>query len=678
MSSIRTRRLMLALALLIMSLGAAGCLSSPSAHSAAPDPTAVMVRRPTRLRATPPPPASSPTPGPTPTLAMAPLTVSDARLLYWSDPNNVSAILYAGDGDAGVLWAATSAGVARWTPEGHARLFTPADGLASPAIAAMGLDGEGRLWVSSADAPGWSLWDGQLWHTYPSREDAVEAHYATLLAAPRYNPALWFRRAESNWLWLATPTGTLRSFDGKRWRQYTAYNGVTPHTWMALVAPDGRVWGVGAGLSTCEEGEVWWSDHALFSEIGSRTHVTDAALDPAGSLWLSYTGASAQGGGAARFDLAEGQWEGYLPSLNPRIPGQVLDIEIEADGSVWLSGEGGLAFYRRGRPWQRITLPGVSVRGYAHQPAAPGAAPRLWLATTEGIYAVNEDGTQLSGPWRLPAPIVGSQVVGLAKDAAGRLLVATRQGLSRLEPDGRSAALLLANLNVLRPDAAGGAWAGATDGLYRITDEGATRVWEGAVLALTFDAAGDPWLANGDGVLFKLVDGAPQRMADLATLLGGALPRDMDLDAGGTLWIASENGMGVLAADGTFRLDTGPDQLLSSDVRAVRVGSEGLVWAATAKGLARHRPDGRWTRFTPASTEGGLPSWEMWGLHAAPDGQLWMATSGGLSHREPENADWAYFELAEARCLLPDGDAIWVGTPSGLYRVQAAALTAVE
>jgi len=106
---------------------------------------------------------------------------------------------------------------------------------------------------------------------------------------------------------------------------------------------------------------------------------------------------------------------------------------------------------------------------------------------------------------------------------------------------------------------------------------------------------------------------------------------------------------------------------------------EGNVWVATASGLARHRPDGRWTRFTVESTEGGLRDMDMRGLSVGPTGELWMTTRAGISRREPTEADWAYVDLPGAQRVLHDGeDSIWVSTGAGLYRVPAGVLTSVS
>ncbi|MFH1085579.1 MAG: hypothetical protein V1772_07435, partial [Chloroflexota bacterium] len=260
----------------------------------------------------------------------------------------------------------------------------------------------------------------------------------------------------------------------------------------------------------------------------------------------------------------------------------------------------------------------------------------------------------------------------------GWLYVATRRGVSFIRPDGETGVALRTRARGLAADADGQVWVASADGLYRLqTDASAQRISDLPTADVAFDAANTPHLLTVAGQLIRLGAAGPEPLADLAARTG-APPRALEVDAQGSVWFATEAGLGRLAPDGALALATAPDSLLSSDVRAVSLGPDGAVWAATAVGLARRRPDGRYTRYTSASTEGGLRAMEMWAVRAEPTGVLWMATSAGVSRREPENADWAYYDLPGVRHLVPDGDGgVWLATRSGLYRVRGEALTPV-
>jgi ligand-binding sensor domain-containing protein len=261
------------------------------------------------------------------------------------------------------------------------------------------------------------------------------------------------------------------------------------------------------------------------------------------------------------------------------------------------------------------------------------------------------------------------------------LWVATSDGISSLKTGLETRAELVEPIYCLEQSGSGDLWAGSASGLQRLASaKNPASVASQPLIALAFDTAGQLYGITNTGELVRARPSGDEMetIADLVAL-AGALPRDLAIDSQGTIWFATEVGLGSLRIDGTFELATAEDRLLSSDVRAVDVGTDDLIWVATAKGLARRRPDGRWTRFTTESTEGGLRSMEMWNLTAMDDGVLWMATAAGISRREPENADWSYFDLPDARHVLPDGSGgVWVGTRSGLYRVSVSALVRIE
>jgi ligand-binding sensor domain-containing protein len=221
-------------------------------------------------------------------------------------------------------------------------------------------------------------------------------------------------------------------------------------------------------------------------------------------------------------------------------------------------------------------------------------------------------------------------------------------------------------------------WVGTRQGLYRIQDNVAEQVRQEAIAAVTVDASGAPWVCTSQGIVYRGPEW--QRVTDTAQMIGsaaGASVRSLAVQSDGTVWLATANGLAMLAPDGATALYTEKDELLSRDVRALVMGPDDALWVATAGGLARHMANGRWTRFTVDSTEGGLRSKDLRALHLDAAGNLWIATVAGVSFRTPET-DWFYYDLPTAQCLLPTGgDDYWVGTRGGLYRVQRSLFTAV-
>ena len=606
-------------------------------------------------------------PLPTPTIHLDPLTIVDAPVQYWSDPNDVSGLLRDGD----YLWAATTAGMVRWSLDGAYRLFTTEEGLASQAVRGLAQDGEGHIWVGYADEGAWSFYDGQRWRSYPTREEAVETHYLAMLQALRFDPRLFVSRADSDWLWLPKDDGRLEAYDGERWRVYGTYEGVTSHTWLVSISDDGRVWAVGTGVSTAEEGERWWDDHDLFSEIGGREQVTGITVDGQGRLWLAFAGIDPEEGGVCRFDLEENRWAGYAHSLNPSIPSQVYGLEVDREGAVWLYGQGGVVVRQPARPWTLTALDGAAARC-----AARDKDGRLWVGTSRGVCVLSDDG-RLSRPWLIPSPLLDNTVTALAADDRGRLWIGTPSGLSYVSASGEAGVLTTEAIVCLALDRSDRLWVGTETGLYQVeADDTLTNRFEGDVVAVAFDAANVPWVCTAEG-RFVRVNLLNQRVpVDLLELVD-TLPHDMVIDSQGTIWFSLAVGLGQLSPQGEFHLFTVEEGLLSQDVRAVALGPDDELWMATAKGLARRLPSGRWTRFTTESTGGGLRAMEMWDVHVDAQGTLWMATSAGLSSRTPAS-DWSYFDSPQARSVVVDpSGAVWLGTPNGLYRLQPEVMTPV-
>ena len=309
---------------------------------------------------------------------------------------------------------------------------------------------------------------------------------------------------------------------------------------------------------------------------------------------------------------------------------------------------------------------------------ARGVGDLVWLGTARGLWRTNSSATALVGPWRVPSPLPGSGITALARDPAGRMWIGTHSGALTIAPDGSTESPLRERVLCLAADSRGDMWVGTPTGLYRLRpDRVPEMVLAETVSVLAIDRADTPWASTTQGRLLKLTDEGVEPVFDFSNV--GALPRDMAIDYGGTIWLALEIGLGMLSPEREFSLATAEDGLLSEDVRAVAVGPDDAVWMATARGLARRLASGRWTRFTTESTEGGLRSMEMWDVHVERSGVVWMVTDAGISRRTPEQ-DWFFYDLKGVRSVLADPEAkvAWLGAPSGLYRMRRDALVKVE
>ena len=104
--------------------------------------------------------------------------------------------------------------------------------------------------------------------------------------------------------------------------------------------------------------------------------------------------------------------------------------------------------------------------------------------------------------------------------------------------------------------------------------------------------------------------------------------RAVAVDADGTAWIATANGVALRRRNGT--VTTLAPALPSNDVRQILLGADGTAWFATAAGIVSRAPDG-----SIATISAGLPSADVRAMALRPDGTLWAATAAGAVVRDP-------------------------------------------
>jgi len=665
---IATPSLLVCLAWLLAACEAAWVTPTPAAVL---EPTASTARPSalaTRGEATPSATVAAST---TPDTFLAPLTVTDAPIQSWTNPNDVRDLI----DDGRYLWAATSGGIVRWDRDmGSYRVYDADDGLASPATLALAVDGQGRIWAGYDGLDALSVYQGDAWETY-APEEAVSRFYDDLLGSRHTNHRLWVRSQKSGWLWMPTYDGQVRAYDGRTWRSYGPYEGVRRDVAFVAVSDAGRVWAVGDGVSTVLEGYRWWEDHSLFSEIPDANSVTSVALDAEGRLWIAFVGSSDNGGGICSLAFEESHWTGHLHALNEAIPKQVHDIVVDSSGAVWLAGEGGIGYQRPQEMWRRIDLDDATV-----QSLFLGPSGRIWLGTSQGIWSVTPDSDDVRGPWLVPAAFTGRQVTHLATDRQDTLYLGTPDGLAYAVLSGPVGRLLSDPVRSLALGPDGILWVGTPTGLYVVRDATSPeRVLDEGIERVSVAADGTAWAVTSARSLLRIgPDGdGPQPVANLDQLYGGLPTNCLAARSDGTVFLGTPLGLGVLSPDGEFIMTTVDDGLPDLDIRTLAVGPQEELWIGTANGLGRLLPDGRWTRFTTSSTEGGLRSASITHLCADETGVLWIATSAGLSVRTPD-AEWSYLDLPGIRSLAIDPPNVaWLGGQGGLYRVHRSALTPI-
>ncbi|MCC8536434.1 diguanylate cyclase domain-containing protein [Xanthomonas axonopodis pv. poinsettiicola] len=511
-------------------------------------------------------------------------------------------------------------------------------------------------------------------------------------------------------------TAPLRDYAIDSW---SSRNGL-PHNSLRDIAqtPDGALW-----FATWE-GLVRYNG-LEFSVIDRSTRpglpdngVGALYVDRDGALWLS----DARGNLVRR--SADGQWRHWQRS--GQWPQALIHaMTMDADGRMWLLFEGhGLGCLwpdgrfdyfppRDGVPLQSSfprmlfddrgrlligTLDGLIYRepdGRMHRaPAAFGLPPglawpyrapngTLWVVAGEGLYRLHDE--RAERVHRVPGQ---GHFTAMLQDRNGDLwLGSENQGLLRIGshgveylPAGRS--LPTGRIVSLREDAEGSIWVGANGGLFRLREtlfssysqrDGLSGDYARAVLE---DRDGSLWIAGTAGLDRMLPDGRIVQVP-VATPSGRRLSvLSLALDRRGDLWVGTyADGVFVLR-DGQLLQHVGEAQgIPSGHIRAIAIDAQQAVWLATQRGVVK-LVDGKRVPLAIA----GLPDGVITAL-ASVDGALWIGSVDGAAVLRDGRVQQLDLErLGGARSVFgfqAIGDAVWISTDRGLYRVRGGTLARV-
>jgi PAS domain S-box-containing protein len=386
-------------------------------------------------------------------------------------------------------------------------------------------------------------------------------------------------------------------------------------------------------------------------------------------------------------------------------------VYADRSGRVWVcsdSGTGWLdadtAAFHRVEGLADNVAASSPVRAIGEDPSG-----HLLFGTTSGLFLFDH-GSFTSVTLRLDgAPVRSGSVHRIAHDAAGRVIVAARAGVFRLDVIGgaprpateggaievdaaRVASAPLPAAQALEAVGDATFWMGTYDGLLAVDGSGpspgrleagagADRI-SGGVTCLLRDRADTMWVGTNGAGLYKL-SRARMRFAHLVPD-GNRSMRAIEQDADGGLWIAGYEGL--------FRYDEISGRLTRADAfatgAAVRTvyqdpASRSRLWIGTeTDGLFSYDRTANRVAWRSTDTSGERSSAPdsrlVLCLHRASDGRLWVGTGGGV------------FELDERERRLRPGPAVpgpgpepnivysitelrrhpgwlWIGTQSGLF-----------
>jgi ligand-binding sensor domain-containing protein len=556
----------------------------------------------------------------------------------------------------GFIWMGTENGLVRYEGN-HSRQWGREDGLPSASVPRILAD------------PGGGVWVGTLRGLVRFREGKFErAAFAGSVSSGPVGDMALDRRGR---LWTYTWDGLVRQKDGLAfeflpWKTQGSVYCITtgPRTGNVYVAGQHGIqvfredggsasWGPAQGLPlkgptlVIEDGQgrVWaGSGTTLAMMAPGQTAFMDQSrrlpapispnglptLDRDGSVWIPTQNGAQQLDGEL-LDAAHG-----LPFR------WVRSLFRDREGSLWVMGPGIAHLLGDGRLLNYRLSQGES--GEVVWSMIRNAQGRMLAGTDNGVVAMEP-----GGPRRIPGTS-GWRIKGMALDREGTLwMVNTRGPTLWLRPGAPAAEVAPlgeagVGANSVYEDAAGRVWIGGTmQGVQRwdpwarrLVQEVAPSFVQARILGIYEfheDAQGRLWAGADGGILVRGARGdwtfhaAP----------GGLRVRGMALLPDGTAWIHHEEPGGILRV----RLGEGPMEILERHGRA---------W--------------------------GLNSNLVYGVRTDARGALWVATDKGLDRVHPPLHLGSHEGMASEDCsisaLLLEQDQVWVGTSGGLVRYDAS------
>jgi len=303
----------------------------------------------------------------------------------------------------------------------------------------------------------------------------------------------------------------------------------------------------------------------------------------------------------------------------------------------------------------------------------------------------------LINEWDQEKGLLSPRIDGITRTADGYVWMATYGGLVRFDglrfttfTTNSIPALKVNTVNCVFVDHKNTLWIGTTAGtLVKMTEAGFTGIalpstaYDGKrINAITEDAAGTLWLAfdDGPGILSLNTNGFKNFTATNGLPPGSVT--QLLCDRTKRLWAVAANQL-MTFVDGKWRVPE-TTNAPSETIRVIGVAGNGGIWVATlasARGGTRiyNLNDGIWSHdFSPYPWPQNSPRSRTQALFEDDQGRLWCATAGSGIFLRLRNEGWqrlvsvGSLSQSDALCFREDENGIiWIGTrTAGLHQVR--------
>jgi ligand-binding sensor domain-containing protein len=285
----------------------------------------------------------------------------------------------------------------------------------------------------------------------------------------------------------------------------------------------------------------------------------------------------------------------------------LITLTVDARGVKWIGtdGDGALILSPDNQEWMPMSTVG-SKEANTVVDIAVDRDNTVWVVTLVGVAVVEANG-QTSTTYTTGRELPAFSLQDVAIDDFGNPWFATwGGGVSTLDRATdqwthytAANGLLDDHVAFIRVDAENNKWFGTALGVSLLTASGEWRGYGSAagfgqapVWAMVGDVDGSLWCATqGDGVIVINAEGQPVAQYTIENGLPDNTVNDILSDVNGNKWFATNNGLAVLAGDGsmtTFRVENG---LGSNIVTELSLDPLGNIWAVTyGGGLSMYLP----------------------------------------------------------------------------------------
>jgi ligand-binding sensor domain-containing protein len=411
-----------------------------------------------------------------------------------------------------------------------------------------------------------------------------------------------------------------------------------------LAAPNGDIWAT--SMSSIYRGRLRPGGDLVWDDAGNRWGLpageySAPVVDGRNRLWIrSRSGLFLLEPGGAAFRRSD---------LSFPVVGRLTAIAVDGNGEIWVPTFSGL-WHREERSGQSRWVRYSSAQGLRADPVSAVIWDRFgtpWIGL-EAHGLVRWNGYPAWRGWEMADGLSNNGVMSFARDQSGRLWIGTKNGLNRMDDDGRFQVM---NVNdglaaddvralVSTPD--GAIWAGSNEGgLTRIRPDGSITRFGGAdglgsnrIVSLTVEAAGDLWLCTRAGLYRADWREQAPRFALYETPLTRE-PRGVYRvmrGRDGSLWVASSLGL-VRLRNGTWRRYSTADGLKLDGVVFLTERVAGEIWIGYTgvNGVSRLElaADDSLRSVTHYGRGAGLLSDNISFIEVDRSGGLWVGTDTG-------------------------------------------------